>query len=355
MGHYKRGKYVPGAKAFEIDKDGDIMENPNETGLTPNEEVTEEKPASRWTKCHGDMFKAAVDTVDTLPPAVYNVGVLSSGEYVFQPKKQNTDEVFELPGLPIDQVNARIDKFWESEATYKEYNFVHKTGIILHGPPGNGKSCVIASLVQRLVAQGGVVINVSIFSQASEALGILKSTEPKRRVMTLIEDMDTLLTGDSKVQEQHALSMLDGQAQVNGVVHIATTNYPELLADRFIKRPGRFDMIINMGMPSAITRRAYFQKVLKNERHPKLEYLVGKTEGMALAYLREVATSYVCLGIPVDETLERLQKNLNTVMKPTKAYGVRDNLGFQMGFAEGVGEASGETPTPARAGFKVQR
>jgi SpoVK/Ycf46/Vps4 family AAA+-type ATPase len=149
--------------------------------------------------------------------------------------------------------------------------------------------------------------------------------------MTLIEDMDTLLSGESKTQEQSALSMLDGQNQVNGVVHIATTNYPEKLEDRFIKRPGRFDLVIGMDLPIEITRRAYFQQILKDDCHPELEFLVDKTEGMALAYLREIASSYLCLGIPIEETLVRLRKNLNTTLKTSKGYG-KSSLGFTVGY-----------------------
>ena len=284
-----------------------------------------------WTKVYDSWYKMVTSTYSTLPPAVYRTSTNSNGEVILEPVKQNSDDVFELPGLPIEEVNERIEKFWAKEEVYENFNFVHKTGIIFHGPPGNGKTCVITSLVKRLLAKGGIVISVSEFSQASQALRTIRQVEPKRRIMTLIEDMDTLLSGENKQQEQSALSMLDGQDQVSGIVHIATTNHPELLADRFIKRPGRFDMVIGMDVPSTITRRGYFQRILRNEAHPQLEYLVSKTEGMALAHLREIATSYLCLGIPVDETIARLHVSVNTTFKPTKAYGRGENLGFQVG------------------------
>jgi SpoVK/Ycf46/Vps4 family AAA+-type ATPase len=250
--------------------------------------------------------------------------------------------VFDLPGLPIEEVNERIEKFWAQADVYESFNFVHKTGIIFHGPAGNGKTCVITSLVKRLLAKGGIVITVSEFSQASQALRVIRQVEPKRRIMTLIEDMDTLLGGENKQQEQFALSMLDGQDQVSGVVHIATTNYPEQLADRFIKRPGRFDLVIGMDVPSEITRRGYFQKILRDDAHPKLDYLVSKTEGMALAHLREIASSYLCLGIPVDETVARLRTGVNMAFKPTKAYGKVEGLGFSVGCIKTVDEMEGK-------------
>jgi len=295
-----------------------------------------------WTKVYDTWYKMVTSTHPTLPPAVYRTSTNANGEIILEPVKQNSDDVFDLPGLPIEEVNERIEKFWAQADVYESFNFVHKTGIIFHGPAGNGKTCVITSLVKRLLAKGGIVITVSEFSQASQALRVIRQVEPKRRIMTLIEDMDTLLGGENKQQEQFALSMLDGQDQVSGVVHIATTNYPEQLADRFIKKPGRFDLVIGMDVPSEITRRGYFQKILRDDAHPKLDYLVSKTEGMALAHLREIASSYLCLGIPVDETVARLRTGVNMAFKPTKAYGKVEGLGFSVGCIKTVDEMEGK-------------
>jgi len=299
-------------------------------GRNSKEVKLEHKTPSCWTH-NGAAYNMVGSTCDKLPPAVYNVWFNANDQVTFGQAEQTTDEVFDLPGLPIDFISDQIDKFWERQTAYEAYNFIHKRGVILHGPPGNGKTCVITSLVKRLLAKGGVILNVTNFTIASDALTVLKKVEPQRKVMTLIEDMDTLLSGESKTQEQAALSMLDGQNQVNGVVHIATTNYPEKLEDRFIKRPGRFDLVIGMDLPIEITRRAYFQQILRDDCHPELEYLVDKTEGMALAYLREIASSYLCLGIPIEETLVRLRKNLNTTLKTSKGYG-KSSLGFTVGY-----------------------
>ena len=106
---------------------------------------------------------------------------------------------------------------------------------------------------------------------------------------------------------KQALSFLDGQDQTNKVVHLATTNEPEKLADRFIKRPGRFDLVIGIHNPTSETRRAYLQHVSPNLETEILDELVEKSEGLSLAYLRELISTYVCLEIPLKETIERLK------------------------------------------------
>jgi hypothetical protein len=289
-----------------------------------------------WEHYGGDNYKIVRSSAARLKPGVFKTSTMNDGEILFQPTGQNYDHVYNLPGLPIDFISAQVDKFWANAGVYRKYKFIHKRGILLYGPPGNGKTCVIAALIDGLVKADGVVLCVNEFSEASKALRTIKQIEPDRKVMTLMEDMDTLLSGEYKSEEPHALSMLDGQMQVNGVVHVATTNYPEALADRFIRRPGRFDLVIGMGMPVSATCRSYFQKILKDENHPSIELLVEKTAGLSLAYLREIASSYLCLDIPIEESVGRLKKNAYSRIS------IPDNsaMGFKLGY-EGQSDDSG--------------
>ena len=63
----------------------------------------------------------------------------------------------------------------------------------------------------------------------------------------------------------------------------------------------------------------------------KLKELIEKTDGLSLAYLREIASTFLCLDIPVDETLERLQKNFKSKKLSTKE---KEKLGFTIGYEE---------------------
>lgn len=291
----------------------------------------------------GDFLKVGRGTT-SIPPGVYNAHLNGSGRIYFEATKQFSDKVYKLPGLPIDFLIDQVDKFWESKADYDRYHFTHKRGILLYGPPGNGKTSVISALIDSLVSKGGLVLNVRSFDRAVSALKILKDIEPDRKIMTLMEDMDTLLDGDLKTQEPYALSMLDGQDQVQGIIHVGTTNYPDKLADRYIKRPGRFDLVVGMGMPIKDTRRAYFQIILEDENHPALEYLTDNTEGLSLAYLREIASSYLCLGVPVEESVQRLTRNFKTTSKDFAAASRSKAaaVGFSIGYDGSEGSKDSE-------------
>jgi hypothetical protein len=286
---------------------------------------------------YGSGHRPIVNSFTRLKAGVYYLWEATSG-VIFEPSGQFNDPILDLPGLPIKFIRDQVDEFWNNEHKYRDNGFVHKRGILLYGPPGNGKSSVIASLVKNLIAQDGIIITVSRFSLASGAIQNLKKIEPDRKIMLLMEDMDTLLSGEYKTEEPYALSLLDGQAQVNGVVYVGTTNYPEQLADRFIKRPGRFDLIIGMGNPIKETREAYLTHILPNISKEIIDLLVAKTEGLSLSYLREIAASYLCLGVPIEESVNRLKTNYEAKLKGS-GFSTR-TLGFTLGYEQSVASAS---------------
>lgn len=283
---------------------------------------------------YGSGRRPIVNSYTKLEAGVYYLWESSSGT-IFEPSKQFTDPIIDLPGLPNKFIRDQVTEFWGNEHKYRENGFVHKRGILLYGPPGNGKSSIIASLVKKLIEEDGIVVIVSKFSVASGAIQSLKKIEPHRKLMLLMEDMDTLLSGDYATEEPYALSLLDGQAQVDGVLFVGTTNFPEKLADRFIKRPGRFDLIIGMGNPIKETRQSYLAHILPRVERETIDLLVEKTEGLSLSYLREIAASYLCLNVPIEESVKRLKATYEAKLKgKTAGMPLRSSntFGFVIGY-----------------------
>jgi hypothetical protein len=283
-----------------------------------------------WAVSKG-TYRSVEDIRETLPPGIYTLDI-EDGHKLYTPVTAPSDQAVDLPGLPSKYLLDQIKLFWSRADRYAKYNLLQKRGILLYGEPGCGKTSIINLLSKDLIGIGGVIFLVDDFATASVCIQHFRSVEKDRPIMTLLEDIEGIFKGDQGNREvKAALSLLDGQDQVNNIVHIATTNQPEDLADRFIKRPGRFDLVIGIHAPQADTRRAYLQYVCKNQiPEAELEALVGKTEGLSLAYLREIASTYLCLDIPIDDTLTRLQKNFKAKMlKGSKG---SPKVGFSIGY-----------------------
>ena len=98
-----------------------------------------------------------IEIVKTIKPGVYKI----NDEYKCIPQNLANDELCLLPGSKIEEILAEADSFWERKEVFKEYNFIHKRGILLEGPAGTGKTSIINLLCEKLVNSGGVVFLIN--------------------------------------------------------------------------------------------------------------------------------------------------------------------------------------------------
>lgn len=266
----------------------------------------------KWAVVGDGMFRQVGATVDKLEPGAYEF-VYADG-IVIHRVKQVTDSLLELPDDTNAEVLKGMRKFWDSEARYRKHNILYKRGVLLHGPPGSGKSATIALLSQRLIADGGFVVFYGDYSMTSAGLQLLRKTHPKASIVCVIEDIDDVIDDEG---DRAILALLDGERQVDGVVWLATTNYLEKLPATLINRPSRFDEVRLVGMPSAAARRAYLHHIAPEFGPSSLARWTEDTEGFSLAYLKELFVAVICLEHEYDTALGRLRTMAN--VKPSEA------------------------------------
>ena len=181
----------------------------------------------------------------------------------------------------------------------------------MYGEPGCGKSGIIQLISQQLIEKDGIVINIKDEEDVAtftSFIGTFRKVEPKRPLIVLLEDIDSL-AGEGRSQTARLLNILDGVKQIEGVVYIATTNYPEKLQERITNRPSRFDRRYKVELPNEDIRRAYIEHKLSEEdlKGIDIEEWIKKTEGMSLSHLKEVVISVIVMGRTFEETIENLE------------------------------------------------
>ena len=217
----------------------------------------------------------------------------------------NTDDIIILPDTESESVLKEIERFWTLKPEFEKRGFIYKRGILLWGDPGSGKTCTIQLLIQSIIAKGGVAIFANHHNTTANCLQMLRKIEPDRPIVVLLEDLDALVREHG---ESGYLALLDGESQVNNVVFIATTNYPERLDKRFVDRPSRFDTIKLIPMPGAEARYVYLKTKEPSLTEEELEKWVSMSKGFSVAHLKEMIISNRCYGKPVENVVRRLRK-----------------------------------------------
>ncbi len=262
---------------------------------------------SQWVVSGLNSFSPAGKTINVLPVGAYKANVDGYGVCHLQKMNIITDELLKLPDTSSTRVLNAIDVFWNAKQKFISRGQLFKRGIMLWGPPGSGKTVTVMLLIDDLIKRGGIVLVSQNPEVASRALEVIREVEPDRPLICVLEDIDELIAGYG---ESGILSLLDGENQINNVVHIATTNYPERLDSRLVNRPSRFDEIIKIGMPSIEARRFYLRsRISKDElSDEKLEQWVVDSSDLSIAHLKELVIAVFCLERTYEETISRLKK-----------------------------------------------
>ncbi len=210
------------------------------------------KMTKQWA-CSPDqtLYWASTPVADKLLPGLYKCVFSQETGYSLKRLLVSTDDLIALDDdAATTKVRTEIGKFWASEAKYQEMGLLHKRGIIMYGDPGSGKTATIQQLISFLTKDGGISIYADDPNTLTGCLQLLRRIEPTRRVIVILEDFETLT--ERSQRENEWLSVLDGEAQINNVVFLATTNYVEKLDKRFTDRPSRFDTVMKVPMPEVL-------------------------------------------------------------------------------------------------------
>jgi hypothetical protein len=283
---------------------------------SPSYEDRPGKP-TQWS-FHGDGYTPCPETTNTLPPGAYHLNNIPNIGLQLSRHALTTDNLMRLPDSTSDVVISEIERFWKLKEKFKQFGFVHKRGFLLWGPPGSGKTCTIAFVVQQTIVSGGLVFLGDHPGLLSTAMRALRHVEPDRKLVVVLEDIDTLI---QRHGEAEILAILDGESSIDNVMFLATTNYPEKLDGRVVNRPSRFDRIVKIGTPSPEARKMYLEsRGVKTD----LDKWVELTKDFSIAHIKELIVSVCCFG----EDLVAVATRLRSMSRPPKS----DQRDMPLGF-----------------------
>lgn len=293
------------------------------------EEVTAAQVYTQWTTDNNQIFVPASRSKRKLPPGAYEICHNPNIGNYFERVTVKTTDLVRFPDSNSDKVIDEIRLFWESQSRFRRFKMPYKRGILLWGVPGGGKSCTVQFVMKDVIERKGIVVKFYNPELFLAGYRILREIQPDTPVVVIMEDVDSILEDWS---ESSVLSILDGAIdELENVVFLATTNYPEKPGERVINRPSRFDRRFKISMPSSEARRIYFEHLFKEHKldvAKDIDQWVKDTAGMSISHLRELFVVVVILENDYEESVEILQEMSKSVCSTQDKHDGDSGLGF---------------------------
>jgi len=179
----------------------------------------------------------------------------------------------------VEKVREMIELPIRHPELFKKMGIDPPKGVLLYGPPGTGKTLLAKAVANESDAnfisiQGPEIISKFVGAAEENLRQIFKEAEKNAPTIIFIDEIDAIapkreeVTGEvEKRVVAQLLALMDGLKGRGRVIVIAATNRPNAL-DPALRRPGRFDREIELGVP---------------DRDGRLEILQIHTRGMPLA------------------------------------------------------------------------
>ncbi len=217
----------------------------------------------------------------------------------------------------------------------KKYNVKPIKGILMFGPPGNGKTMLMRAISNNL--SGVTMLEISGADLAQEDIGravagikeIFNRAIENSPSVLFIDELDGIAPMRKGAEQKDVqltaefLEEMDGLRESPGVVLVCATNRPSAL-DSAILRPGRFDKLIFVEPPTQENRQEMFMNMLSDIPSETIDFvrLAKMTEGYTGADIanicREAKTKALNVSIKTGAEAPVNMNDLSEIIKRVK-------------------------------------
>ncbi|OGS42658.1 MAG: ATPase [Euryarchaeota archaeon RBG_16_62_10] len=278
--------------------------------------------------------------VSTTPSGIVQVGDFTELSVKTEPVEVTTIErpsvtYEDIGGLEgeLQRIREMIEMPLKHPEVFSRLGIDPPKGVLLYGPPGTGKTLIARAVANEAGAnfyaiQGPEIMSKFYGASEERLRDIFTEAEKNAPSVIFIDELDSIAPRRDEVQGEverrvvaQLLTLMDGLTARGNVIVIAATNREDAI-DPALRRPGRFDREIQIGVPTVDGRKEVFQihtRGMPLEENFHLDHIAKITHGFVgadiAALAREAAMKClrrylpeIDLGKPIPaEILERMK------------------------------------------------
>jgi hypothetical protein len=197
-----------------------------------------------------------------------------------------------LPAATFEDLRRQVVGVARNSARLRAAGQHLKRGMLLHGPPGVGKTHSVRYLISELVGATVIELTGETLHGIREACSVARTLQP---AMIVVEDVDLIAEERSHYGGETPLlftllNEMDGLEEDADVVFLLTTNRADLLEPALASRPGRVDQAVHIELPDRESRRRLVElyRGSLDIDLTRLDTVLDRTDGVTASFLKEL-------------------------------------------------------------------